>query len=92
MTQRDRNRVVVLKQAQKKQITQSQAAKELDVSERQVRRLLVRHLHPNLERPRKTLRRHWPAAAASSYPLESLQLDRKTLIPWKLATVYARSS
>jgi transposase len=42
MTQRDRDRLVVLKKAQKKLITQSQAAKELDVSERQVRRLLVR--------------------------------------------------
>jgi hypothetical protein len=42
MTQRDRDRLVVLKKAQKKLITQSQAAKELDVSERHVRRLLVR--------------------------------------------------
>ena len=40
MTQRDRDRLVVLKKAQKKLITQSQA--ELDVSGRQVRRLLVR--------------------------------------------------
>lgn len=42
MTQRDRDRLVVLKKAQKKLIRQSQAAKELDVSERHVRRLLVR--------------------------------------------------
>lgn len=42
MTQRDRDRLVVLKKAQKKLITQGQAAKELDVSERHVRRLLVR--------------------------------------------------
>jgi hypothetical protein len=42
MTERDRDRLVVLKKAQKKLITQSQAAKELDVSERHVRRLLVR--------------------------------------------------
>jgi transposase len=42
MTQRDRDRLVVLKKAQKKLITQSQAAKELDVSERHVRRLLAR--------------------------------------------------
>lgn len=42
MTQRERDRLVVLKKAQKKLITQSQAAKELEVSERQVRRLLVR--------------------------------------------------
>lgn len=40
MTQRDRDRLVVLKKAEKKLITQSQAATELDVSERQVRRLL----------------------------------------------------
>ena len=42
MTQRDRDRLVVLKKAQKKLITQRQAASELEVSERQVRRLLVR--------------------------------------------------
>jgi transposase len=42
MTQRDRDRLVVLKKAQKKLITQGQAAKELDISERHVRRLLVR--------------------------------------------------
>ena len=42
MTQRDRDRLVVLKKAQKKLITQSQAAQELDVSERHVRRLLAR--------------------------------------------------
>jgi len=42
MTQRDRHRLVVLKKAQKKLITQRQAASELDVSERHVRRLLVR--------------------------------------------------
>jgi hypothetical protein len=37
MTQRDRDRLVVLKKAQKKLITQSQAAKELELSERHVR-------------------------------------------------------
>jgi transposase InsO family protein len=42
MTQQDRDRLVVLKKAQKKLITQIQAAKELEVSERQVRRLLLR--------------------------------------------------
>jgi hypothetical protein len=42
MTQRDRDRLVVLKKAQKKLITQRQAATELDISERHVRRLLVR--------------------------------------------------
>jgi hypothetical protein len=42
MTQRDRDRLVVLKKAQKKLITQSQAATELDISERHVRRLLLR--------------------------------------------------
>jgi len=42
MTQRDRDRLVVLKKAQKKLITQSQAAKELELSERHIRRLLVR--------------------------------------------------
>jgi transposase len=40
MTQRDRDRLVVLKKALKKLIKQSQAAKELGVSARQVRRLL----------------------------------------------------
>lgn len=42
MTQRERDRLVVLKKAQKKLITQRQAAAELDLTERQVRRLLVR--------------------------------------------------
>ena len=42
MTQRDRDRLVVLKRAQKRQITQRQAAAELGLSERHVRRLLVR--------------------------------------------------
>lgn len=42
MTQRDRDRLVVLKKAQKKLIKQLQAAKELDISPRQVRRLLRR--------------------------------------------------
>ncbi len=42
MTQRDRDRLVVLKKAQKKLITQRQAAEELDLTERQVRRLLVK--------------------------------------------------
>jgi hypothetical protein len=42
MTQRDRDRLVVLKKAQKKLITQRQAADELQLSERQIRRLLMR--------------------------------------------------
>lgn len=42
MTLRDRDRLVVLRKAQKKQITQGQAAAELQLTERQVRRLLVR--------------------------------------------------
>jgi transposase len=40
MTQRDRDRLVVLKKAQKKLITQKQAAAELGLTERHVRRLL----------------------------------------------------
>jgi hypothetical protein len=40
MSQRDRDRLVVLKKAQKKLITQKQAAEELQLTERQVRRLL----------------------------------------------------
>jgi transposase len=40
MTQRDRDRLVVLRKAQKKLIRQQQAAKELEISGRQVRRLL----------------------------------------------------
>jgi hypothetical protein len=42
MTQRDRDRLVVLKKAQKKLMTQQQAAGELTLSDRQVRRLLTR--------------------------------------------------
>ena len=42
MTQRDRDRLVVLRKAQKKLITQKQAAAELELTERQVRRLLKR--------------------------------------------------
>ena len=41
MTQRDRDRLVVLKKAQKKLIKQAQAARELDMTTRQVRRLLA---------------------------------------------------
>jgi hypothetical protein len=42
MTQRERDRLVVLRKAQKKLITQRQAASELDIRERQVRRLLAK--------------------------------------------------
>jgi hypothetical protein len=42
MTQRDRDRLVVLKKAQKRLIPQRQAASELQVSARQVRRLLAK--------------------------------------------------
>src|SRR5579864_7935307 len=42
MTQRDRDRLEVLKRARKKLITQRQAAEELELTERHVRRLLVR--------------------------------------------------
>src|SRR5215469_9524885 len=42
MTQRERDRLVVLKKALKKLISQRQAAEELKISERQVRRLLVK--------------------------------------------------
>ena len=42
MTQRDRDRLVVLKKAFKGLITQRQAAAELDLTDRQIRRLLVR--------------------------------------------------
>jgi DNA-binding Lrp family transcriptional regulator len=42
MTQRDRDRLVVLKKALKKLITQRQAAEELQITERHVRRLLAR--------------------------------------------------
>jgi hypothetical protein len=42
MTQRDRDRLVVLKKAQKKLITQKQAGEELQLSERHIRRLLVK--------------------------------------------------
>jgi transposase len=42
MTQKDRDRLVALKKAKKKLITQRQAAEELELTERHVRRLLVR--------------------------------------------------
>jgi len=42
MTQRDRDRLVVLKKAQRKLIRQREAAEELELSERHVRRLLRR--------------------------------------------------
>lgn len=42
MNQRDRDRLVVLKKAQKKLITQSQAAEELGITARHVRRMLRR--------------------------------------------------
>lgn len=42
MTQKDRDRLVVLKKAQKKLITQRQAAEEVGVTERHVRRMLVK--------------------------------------------------
>ena len=42
MTQRDRDWLMVLKKAQKKLIRQRQAAEELGVTERQVRRMLSR--------------------------------------------------
>jgi|SRR5579863_7275176 len=42
MTQKDRDRLVVLKKAEKKLITQRQAAEELGVTERHVRRMLVK--------------------------------------------------
>ena len=42
MTQRDRDRLVVLKKAHKKLIAQRLAAEELGITERQVRRLLAR--------------------------------------------------
>ena len=44
MTQRDRDRLVVLRKVKQKQIKQSQAAKQLGLSPRQVRRL-VQRLH-----------------------------------------------
>jgi biotin operon repressor len=40
MTQAERDRLVALKKARKKQITQKQAAEELGITERHVRRLL----------------------------------------------------
>ena len=42
MTQTDRDRLVALKKAKNKKITQRQAAEELQISERQIRRLLVK--------------------------------------------------
>lgn len=42
MTQKERDRLVVLKKAEKRLITQKQAAEELSLTERHVRRLLVK--------------------------------------------------
>ncbi|MBV9503910.1 MAG: helix-turn-helix domain-containing protein, partial [Acidobacteriia bacterium] len=42
MNQVDRDRLVALKKAKERKITQRQAAEELEISERQVRRLLAR--------------------------------------------------
>lgn len=42
MTQTDRDRLVALKKAQSGKMTQRQAATEMDITERQVRRLLVK--------------------------------------------------
>ena len=42
MTQADRDRLVALKKAKDKKMTQRQAAEELDITERQVRRLLAK--------------------------------------------------
>ena len=42
MTQRERDRLVALKKADQKLITQKQAAQQIGLSERQLRRLLVR--------------------------------------------------
>src|SRR6266480_4860491 len=42
MTQAERDQLVALKKAKKKLITQKQAAEEIGVTERQVRRLLVK--------------------------------------------------
>ena len=42
MNQADRDRLVALKKAKKKLITQKEAAEELGITERQVRRLLKR--------------------------------------------------
>jgi transposase len=42
MSQRDRDRLVVLKKAQKKLITHKQAAEELSLTERQIRRLVAK--------------------------------------------------
>src|SRR3954463_12693205 len=42
MTQADRDRLVALKKAKDKKITQRQAAEELEITESQVRRLLAK--------------------------------------------------
>jgi DNA-binding transcriptional regulator LsrR (DeoR family) len=42
MTQAERDRLVVMRKAEAKSITQKQAAEELGVTERQVRRLVAK--------------------------------------------------
>ena len=42
MTQAERDRLVVLKKAKKGLLTQKEAAEELEVSERQIRRMITR--------------------------------------------------
>ena len=58
MTQKDRDRLVTLKQAQKRRITQAEAAVQLECTERHVRRMLKKlpslHAVPRLGLPSKT--------------------------------------
>jgi biotin operon repressor len=63
MTQAERDRLVALKKAKKKLITQKQAAEELGISERHVRRLL------------RALKRHGDKAVA--HALRGLPSNRK---------------
>ena len=59
MTQAERDRLVTLKKAKKKVITQREAAEELGLSIRQVKRLLYR-----VEEARRQSRGVWPAREA----------------------------
>jgi hypothetical protein len=77
MTQAERDRLVALKKAKKKLITQKQAAEEIGVTERQVRRLLRKlrrkgdqrsSMNCAVERPTGSCRPKWNSKPWRSFP------------------------
>ena len=80
MTQQERDRLVALKKADKKLITQKQAARRMGVSERQVRRLLGPEHDPGSVLSHDEARR-----VANDYTIRFrgrlYQIDRKAIVP-----------